>query len=64
MCPLSEGGGEEAEEGAQEPVASLPDVLPGDHRRVPGVLYPGAAEQGVQGAYTRLAVTLHSDQNR
>ena len=47
----------------QDPVADMPDTLPGNWYQVLGVRYPGATTKEIKRAYKQLSVKLHPDKN-
>ena len=47
----------------QDPVADMPDTLPGNRYQVLGVRYPGARTEEIKRAYKQLSVKPHLDNN-
>ena len=47
----------------RDPVADMPDTLPGNWYQVLGVRYLGATTQEIKRAYKQLSVKLHPDKN-
>ena len=48
-----------AHTGGRDPVADMPDTLPGNWYQVLGVRYPGATTEQIKRAYKQLSVKLH-----